>query len=87
MNSYVQLFLLVFSFIYGKIVFCLNNINIKVFNNKNIIVKIIGNLFYINNMTLIYILVLYKACYGELHVYFILVMLFGYVLECVKKCK
>lgn len=87
MNSYTQLFLLIFSYIYGMLLYHMNIFNNKIFNGKNIIVRLIGCILYINVMSLIYVLVLYKLCYGELHYYFIFLMIVGYGIECVKKCK
>lgn len=87
MNSYIQLFLIIFSFIYGNVLYYLNDMNIKLFKKNNFIIKIIGLLLYVVVIVMFYIFVLYRLCYGELHIYFILLIVLGYVNQCVKKCK
>ncbi len=87
MNSYVQLTCLVISFLYGILLYFTNKLNEKIFKKKSFIIKIVGFVFYINNMALLYILFLYKINYGILHIYFIMFMLLGYFLISVKKRK
>lgn len=87
MNSYVQLILIIFSLFYGFLLFKFNQFNIKVFKNKNLLIKLIGNILYINTVTLLYLFVLYRLNSGELHIYFILLLIIGYVIGSVKNCK
>jgi len=87
MNSYVQLICLIFSFVYGIFLFYFNQFNYRIFQNKNIILKVIGSVLYINNVTLLYIYFLYKINYGILHIYFILLIVLGYFYSSVKKRK
>ncbi len=87
MNSYVQLILIIFSFFYGYWLFNFNQFNIRVFKNKNLLIKLVGNMLYINTVTLLYLFVLYKLNSGELHIYFVLLLIIGYVIGSVKYCK
>ena len=87
MSSYVQLICLVFSFCYGGLIYYTNLFNIMVINNKNILIKLILSVLYVIVMSLIYVCFLYKLNGGILHVYFILSIIVGYILFCVKKRK
>lgn len=61
--------------------------NYKILKGKNILVKILGSILYILNVSLLYILFLYKINYGVLHIYFVLFMILGYIGISVKKRK
>lgn len=87
MNSYIQLICLVVSFIYGIILYYSNMINCNLFRDKNILIKSIGSILYINNMALLYIVFLYYMNSGIMHIYFILFMVLGYIFISVKKRK
>lgn len=80
MNSYIQLFCLVFSFIYGIVICLLNNFNYKLLRNKNIFLKLFISCLYIFDISLLYIVILYMVNDGILHIYFVLLMIFGYIL-------
>ncbi len=87
MNSYVQLICLILSFGYGILLYYFNQFNYRIFINKNIVLKIIGSLLYVNNATLLYIYLLYRINSGILHIYFILFIVLGYIFSSVKKRK
>lgn len=87
MNSYIQLICLVFSFLFGIGIFYLNKFNNIICIGKNILIKFIINILFINIMALFYIMVLEKLNKGIVHIYFILFILSGYVLISVKKRK
>ena len=87
MSSYIQLLSLLFSFIYGIILYILNKLNIKLIKKVNIVFKILIMILYINNISLLYIVTLYKLNNGVLHIYFILMLLLGYGLISVKRCQ
>ena len=80
MNSYVQLFCLVFSFVYGLVICLLNNFNYKLLKNKNLFLKFFISGLYVFDMSLLYIVILYIVNDGILHIYFVLMLLFGYIL-------
>ena len=87
MSSYVQLVSLISSFIYGIILYYFNFLNFKFIKNKNIIVVIIVSLLYLFDISLLYVLFLYKLNGGVLHIYNILFIIIAYVLMSVKKRK
>lgn len=87
MNSYIQLICLVVSFLYGILLYYCNNINYRLFKDKNILLRSIGGILYINNMALLYIGFLYNINFGIMHIYFILFIVLGYVFVSVKKRK
>ena len=87
MNSFVQVISLSSSFVYGILVYYLNNINCRVTLNKSIITKLLISILYLFNVSIIYVIFLYKLNNGVLHIYNILFILIGYVLIAVKKRK
>ncbi len=87
MNSYIQLLCLAVSFLYGIFLYFANQFNVKVISNKNILLKIFISLLYVFNISLLYVCFLYKINGGILHVYFVLLIILGFVLTCVKKRK
>lgn len=72
---------------YGMLLNILNLFNIKLIKDKPLLIKIIISILYILNVTLLYILFLYKLNYGVLHIYFILLIIMGYIFGTVKKRK
>ncbi len=87
MNSYTQLFSLLISFGYGILIYYLNIFNKKIVCHKNIIIKVIINILYVFNMSMLYVVLLYYVNNGILHIYFVFFILLGYGYFCVKKCK
>ena len=87
MNSYIQLVVIIVSFLYGFLLYYLNKLQKKLLMNKNIVSKIIIIGLYCNVIALIYILFLFKINGGLLHIYFILCFLVGYCIASVKKRK
>ena len=78
MNSYVQLICLVFSFLYGIIINYFNKFNLRIVNDKNIFIKVLIICLYIFNISLLYMVFLYRLNYGMLHYYFILFIILVY---------
>jgi hypothetical protein len=87
MTSYIQLICFFISFYFGILLYYTNKFNILFSNNKPFIIKFIINFLYIFNMSLLYVVVLYKINNGILHVYFVFLIILGYILSCVKKRK
>lgn len=87
MNSYVQCICLIVSFLFGILLYYGNMFNTIIIRNKNILIKLILSVFYIFNMSMLYVLFLYKINSGILHIYFVLLIIIGYVFMCVKKRK
>ena len=86
MSSYVQLFCLIFSFLYGMFIYVFNKLNLSIIRNKNILVKLLISILYVFNASLLYVVILYIFNNGIIHIYFILFILLGYGI-CVKKRK
>ena len=87
MNSYIQLGSLIISFIYGVLLYYFNRFNSKIIKNKNIVLRSIISLLYVFDISLLYVVILYNLNDGILHIYFVLCILLGYGIVCVKKCK
>ena len=87
MNSFVQVISLSSSFVYGVLLYYFNNINYRVIRKKSIISKLLISILYLFNVSIIYVIFLYKLNNGILHIYNVLFILIGYVLIAVKKRK
>lgn len=87
MNSYLQLICLLYSFLFGYSLYYLCKFNIRIIRKLGLLFKIIISVLFINNVSLFYIIVLYKLNYGILHYYFIIMIILGFMLCCVKKRK
>lgn len=85
MNSYVQVISLLVSFIYGIVFYILSNFNKYIISNKNNIVKLLVTTVYVVDMVIIYIFIMYKINFGNIHPYFIISLILGFVLSI--KCK
>ena len=87
MNSYIQLGSLIISFIYGVLLYYFNRFNSKIIKNRNIVLRSIISLLYVFDISLLYVVILYNLNDGILHIYFVLCILLGHGIVCVKKCK
>lgn len=87
MDSYIQLVCLVVSFFFGVLIYYFNKFNSILVKNKNIILKIVISLLGLNILALAYVVFLFLINGGVLHIYFIFLMILGYLFFNVKKCK
>lgn len=87
MDSYIQLVCLVISFFFGVLIYYFNKFNSILVKNKNIILKIVISLLGLNILALAYVVFLFLINGGVLHIYFIFLMILGYLFFNVKKCK
>ncbi len=87
MDSYIQLVCLVISFFFGVLIYYFNKFNSILVKNKNIILKIVISLLGLNILALAYVVFLFLINGGVLHIYFIFLMILGYLFFYVKKCK
>lgn len=85
MNSYVQVISLLVSFIYGIVFYILSKFNKYIISNKNNIVKLLVTTVYVVDMVITYIFIMYKINFGNIHPYFIISLILGFVLSI--KCK
>lgn len=87
MNVAVQIFSILVSFIFGYLLNKLVDLNINYIKNFKFIWKLLINIVFINNMTIFYILILYKINGGIVHYYFLISLFLGLFLSSVKKRK
>jgi hypothetical protein len=80
MSSGIQLISLSISFLYGIIFYYLSIINFKVINNLKNIIKNIITIIYVFDISIIYVILVYKINNGYFHIYFILMVILGYIL-------
>ena len=80
MNIETQIQSLLISFFYGMFSSLIFNTFYLVLYNKNIFIKIISNILFclVNSITYFYIM--YLINYAEIHPYFILLLIFGFII-------
>ena len=80
MNLNIQLFSFTFSLIFGIFLYFLLEW-FNMFNNRNkIIVKILLSLIFVLTLSLLYFIVLLYINNGYLHVYFLILIMVGYII-------
>ncbi len=87
MNSYIQLVCMIGSLLFGACLYYMNKVNTRLISNKNILIKILISILYLFNVSLLYVVLLYRINDGILHIYFVLFIIIGYIFMCVKKRK
>lgn len=79
MDYKIQLLSFLFSFLFGIFFFITNYFNKKLITNKRMFFQYIITFLYIINIVLFYILILYKINRGVFHIYFLIMVLLGYL--------
>lgn len=79
MNSYVQVFSFLVSFIYGVLFYLFARFNRFMLSNKNNVIKLLVTLVFVIDMVILYIYIMYKVNFGMIHPYFVAVVLVGYI--------
>ena len=89
MNIKIQIIGIIVSFIYGLFIKLMALLNNKYNNTNNYIIKGLLDLLFNFNLTILYIIIIYKINGGVFHLYFFLIMLGGYLVsnKCVKLFK
>ena len=87
MNSFLQLICLVFSFLYGLFLYFILDINNRICFKFNIFFIFIIGVLIINNLSLLYIFILYKLNKGVFNIYFLIFIVIGFGLKYVNKRK
>ena len=77
----IQIFSLLYSFIYGIIFYILLEVNQKFLYEGEIVYRIIISFLFVIFISLLYFLILIKINNGILHLYFFLTMFTGYLLS------
>ena len=81
MNLNIQIYSLLFSFLYGIIFYILLEINYRFLFEGKIIYRIIISFLFVMVLSLVYFLILLKINNGVLHLYFFLSMFTGYLVS------
>lgn len=79
MNNIIQLVSLVFSFFYGMFFSFLTTIFKNYLFNNNIFFKIIFTFLFIFDICILYMYLLLKINSGYIHIYFIIMMMLGFI--------
>lgn len=87
MSGTIQLLGLLFSFLFGFLLYSFLHFNYVLFKSKNLFLFIVGEILVILLCSLFYVYILYQLNYGVFHLYFVLMILLGYFLHGVKICK
>lgn len=89
MNYKLQLLSFVVSFLFGIFFYFSSLLNYKIIKNHPIFLQYFVTFIYILVISLVYVLIMYKVNYGVIHIYFIGVLLLGFICGCVycKKLK
>lgn len=91
MSSLVQIISLGISFFYGIFFSLVNKINELMIDKKNYFIKVLVTLVFIIDVVILYIYIMYKVNNGNIHPYFIALVIIGYVVmninyKYLKKC-
>ena len=81
MNLKLQIYSFVFSFLFGIILSVFTNLNYRLLFNKNKKIKILGNFLFLFDFSLIYFLGIKLINNGILHIYFLLLLILGFLLS------
>ncbi len=93
MDYKIQLISLIFSFFYGIFFYITGYFNYNLLKKSNLVLQYIISFFYALDVALLYILLMYKINYGVIHIYFVGILVIGYIFGIVnvkklrKKCQ
>ena len=80
MEIKLQLFSFFVSFVYGFLIFIsFNNIKMFLYSNNNVI-NLFNSILYFSLVFVIYFIILYKINGGNIHIYFLITVLFSFLL-------
>lgn len=79
MNYKLQLLSFLVSFLFGIFFYFTSLLNHKIIKKHSIVLQYIITFVYILDISLLYILLMYKVNYGIIHVYFIGMLFLGFV--------
>ena len=79
MTAKTQIIVLSFSFLFGFIFQYLNLLNINIIKNKNKFFRSFITIMFMYNIVLIYLICLYKLNNGIFHIYFLIMLILGYI--------
>ena len=76
----IQIYSILYSFLYGMIFYALLEVNYKIIYESRLFIKIIYSLLFLLVNTLLYFIILIKINNGIVHIYFLLSIILGYIL-------
>ena len=79
MDAKTQITVLTFSYLFGFIFENLNKLNINIIKNKSYFYRLIISLLFMYNIVLIYLISLYKLNHGIFHIYFLIMIILGFI--------
>ena len=77
----IQLKLILFSFLYGIFFSIFLKLNKKIVYNENKFIKIFSTILFIIVSVLLYFVILLKLNYAILHIYSLIMIVIGFILE------
>ena len=81
MNNVIQLFSFIISFLFGIVFAFLNELNSSLIKKKKLYLKIIITFLFVVDVSLLYLIVIYKLNNGIMHVYFLIFIILGYIIS------
>lgn len=79
MDVRIQLIALTFSFFYGSIFYLLNKLNNNIIKGQKKIYQSLITILFMYNIILLYIISMYKINNGQFHIYFIFMIVLGFI--------
>ena len=80
MNNTLQIITFIFSFVFGVIYFYLVKLNYYINNKNKGFIKYLNNCVFTLDIVLLYVIINYKINDGYFHIYFIIILVLGYIL-------
>ena len=89
MSSYLQVLSFLVSFLFGVFFYLLSRYNKYILKSKNVFIKYLVTLVFVIDMVILYVYFMYKINYGNIHKYFVLLVIIGYIFmhKFYNKCK
>ena len=79
MTGFTQLLLLICSYLYGIIFYLLTRYNLFITKHLSTLKSFLVTLVFIVDMVILYIYLIYRANDGIFHIYFILLLILGFI--------
>ena len=79
MDIKIQIISLIASYVFGILFYILNKINSKIIYQKNRIIQSLSTILFIYNIVLLYIIIMFKINHGTFHIYFIFMIILGFI--------
>lgn len=79
MNYKLQIISFIVSFLFGIFFYLTSLLNYKIIKKHSKVIKYLITFVYIIDISLLYVLLMYKVNYGIIHIYFIIVLFLGFL--------